>query len=509
MRRSMNQPLLECEHIGKAFFGTSVLRDVCLSLPAGSVLGLVGENGAGKSTFMNILGGILPADAGEILLAGKAYAPRHAGEARAAGIALVHQELNLFANLSIAENLFLAEFPGKRMLPPGWIDRKEMRRQAAALLADVRLELDPQTCVGKLSPGQCQLIEIAKALQGQPRVVVLDEPTTSLTRQESDHLFEILANLRQSGVSIIYISHNLADVLRLSDRIVVLRDGQVQAAGPVEQFDIDRMIHLMIGRSLEALFPSRSAPAAGKVVLEVRGLTQPKVVEDIDFELSGGEILGISGLMGAGRTELARILFGLDPYQQGEIRLHGVPLRPNPRECIRRGMAFLTEDRRQEGLLLDANIAENIGLVSLPHFASRPLGWLQRRQLLERVSELAMSLSLRCQHLQRQRARTLSGGNQQKVVLAKWLLHGSNVLLLDEPTRGVDIGARQEIYRQIDQLAAAGAGVLMISSEMEELVGLCDRILVMAGGRIQSIVQRDQFDRHALLQSAFGEEGPP
>ena len=503
----MNQPLLECKQVGKAFFGTPVLRDVCFSLPSGSVLGVVGENGAGKSTLMNILGGILPADAGEILLAGKTYAPRHAREAREAGIALVHQELNLFANLSIAENLFLADFPSKRRVASGWLDRKTMRQKAQSLLAAVRLDLDPRTRVERLSPGQCQLVEIAKALHGKPRIVILDEPTTSLTRQESEHLFAILGNLRQSGVSIICISHNLTDVLRLSDRIVVLRDGQVQAIGSAEQFDVDRMIRLMIGRSLEALFPSRSPPATSKVVLEVRGLSQSNVVEDIDFTLSSGEILGISGLMGSGRTELARILFGLAPYQRGEIRLHGIPLRPSPRECIRRGMAFLTEDRRQEGLLLDANIVENIGLVALPQFALRPFGWLTGGKLLERVSGLAASLSLSFQHLQRQRVRTLSGGNQQKVVLAKWLLRGSDLLLLDEPTRGVDIGARQEIYRQIDRLSAAGAGVLMISSEMEELMGLCDRILVMAGGRIQSIVQRDQFDRHAMLQSAFGEGG--
>lgn len=307
-------------------------------------------------------------------------------------------------------------------------------------------------------------------------------------------------------MSIIYISHNLGDVLRLCDDIVVLRDGQVQAAAPKSEFDLEKMIAFMVGRSLQTMFPQRRQPPSQEVLLEVRGLSQPNVIQQISFSLHRGELLGISGLMGSGRTELARILFGLDPCQCGQIVVRGTPLTHlSPRQCIRHGMAFLTEDRRGEGLLMEASIQDNISLVSLERFASTPCGLVQHRELQDRVADLARSLDIDYRHLKRQPVQTLSGGNQQKVVLAKWFLGPTDVFILDEPTRGVDVGAKCQIYQQIVELADQGAGVLLISSELEELVGLCDRILVMADGRVQSVVEKKDFDRHEMLRSALGE----
>jgi ribose transport system ATP-binding protein len=505
----MERPILEFRGVSKSFFGTHALRSVSLSLPAGHVLGLVGENGAGKSTLMNVLGGMLQADSGEMLLDGKPLAPRDPRQSAAAGIAMVHQELNLFANLSIAENLFLTDMPQLRS-PPGWIRWGELHRRTRELLQAVQLSLDPATPVESLTPGERQLVEIAKALRSRARIVVFDEPTTSLTKPEAERLFKIMAGLRRDGVSIIYISHNLGDVLRLCDWIAVLRDGEVQAVGPKEEFTTERMIALMIGRNLETLFPAREPRPAGadtaERMLEVRGVSQDGVVEDISFTLHRGEVLGISGLMGSGRTELARILFGLDSFQRGEILVRGRPLgRPSPRRCIRRGMALLTEDRAAEGLLREASVEENLALVALDHFGSRRLGLIRSRKVRETAGEMVDRLGIECRGL-RQPVKTLSGGNQQKVVLGKWLLSGADVLILDEPTRGVDVGARHEIYQQINRLVGQGAAVVLISSEIEELVGLCDRILVMADGELQADVQRKDFDRSAMLRSALGEE---
>ncbi len=500
----MDQPLLEFRQLSKSFFGTRALRDVSLTLPAGCVLGLVGENGAGKSTLMHILSGTLQPDHGEMRLTGHRFAPRNPREAAEAGVAMVHQELNLFANLSIAENLFLTDLPRWRW-PLGWIRRRELHRRATELLRRVELDVDPGTPVELLAPGQRQLVEIAKALRFRARVVVFDEPTTSLSQSESERLFRIISGLRDDGVSVIYISHNLGDVQRLSNQVAVLRDGAVQAVGPQAEFTSERMISLMIGRTLDTLYPVRCARPSTEAALEVRGLSQCGVVDNISFVLHRHEVLGLAGLMGSGRTELARMLFGLDSFERGEILVHGRPLvRPRPRRSIARGMAFLTEDRGREGLLREASIEDNLPLVALDRFASR-LGLMRSRAIQHAVRELLIKLSVECRN-PRQVVRTLSGGNQQKIVLGKWLLGDANVLILDEPTRGVDIGSRYEIYQQINSLVDQGVAVLLISSELEELVGLCDRILVMSDGVLRADVLRGDFDRHAMLRTALGEE---
>ena len=504
-------PILDLRGIGKSFFGIPVLNDVNLRLGRGEIHGLVGENGAGKSTLMNILGGVLSPDSGSMTLLGQPYAPCTSRDADRHGIAFIHQELNLFANLTIAENFHLPVFPRRRLgnIPLPLLDRTAMRARASELLKTVGLAIHPDALVADLSPGERQLVEIAKAIGSAAKIIILDEPTTSLTSREAERLFELMDALRARGVAMIYISHRLADVLRMCDAITVLRDGQVVGFGPRSEFTEERMISQMVGRSIEQLFPPRSCTPAAEALLEVRNLGRTGVVRDIGFTLHGGEVLGLSGLMGAGRTELARILFGLDPMHTGQILVRGRPLSPSPRQCIAQGMAFLAEDRRAEGLLLDASIPDNAALVALPDFAGRLIRWIDRRRLSARVGETTASVRLAAASAGRQVARTLSGGNQQKVILAKWLLDGPSIFILDEPTRGIDVGAKLEIYRIINTLVERGAGVLLISSEIEELIGMCDRILVMGRGRIVDAIDRPEFDCERILRAALESGGEP
>jgi ribose transport system ATP-binding protein len=482
--------MLTCNQIEKRYFGVPVLRDVNLSLAPGRVLGLVGENGAGKSTLMNILGGVVQADGGTMTLAGEAYAPQTPADATRRGVAFVHQELNLFTNLSLAENLFLPHLPR----------RKVMHAKAAELLAAVDLRIAPDTLVESLSPGERQLVEIAKALGQDARLMIFDEPTTSLTNRETERLFALIERLREQGIAVIYISHVLADIFRLCDELLVLRDGAVVAAGNKDEFTPESLITLMVGRSLSQLYPPRQTQPTTEIVLAAESLTQPCVLEDVSITLQRGEVLGLAGLMGAGRTELARILFGLDPCARGSIKLNGAAIRHrSTRERIQLGMALLTENRREEGLLMDAGIADNIALAALAGFTSK--GLIASARLQEAVTEAVAAVQIK--GASQQAVRTLSGGNQQKVVLAKWLLQKPSVFILDEPTRGVDVGARAEIYRLIHQLTEQGAGVLFISSEIEELMGMCDRLLVMRQGTITASFVRDEFDREQILSAAL------
>ncbi len=502
--------LLQFEGITKRFAGVPVLRDVTLAVETGTTLGLVGENGAGKSTLMNILGGNLRPDTGRLIWDGRPFAPAGPAEAAAAGIAFVHQELNLFPNLSIAENLFLTRLPRRGRLP--WIRRRELAAQTRRWLREVGLEAAPETPVERLSAGERQLVEIARALSLEPRLIIFDEPTTSLSDRETRQFFELMSRLRARGLTMIYISHTLEDVLRLSDLVAVLRDGALVGHGPRTDFDAARLITLMVGRSLNQLYPSRAswaqpAPAPpGTPLLEVRDLTQPGVVRDVSFTLHAGEVLGLFGLMGAGRSELARMLFGLDPFARGTVRLAGQPLRSiKPDRSLRCGVAFLTEDRREDGLALEASIADNLALVTLRRHAHRSTGWLDLAGLADAVRAVRAAVRLTPTARDEAPVQTLSGGNQQKVVLGKWLLADPRVLLLDEPTRGIDVGAKFEIYQLIHKRADAGAGVLLISSELEELIGLCDRILVMRRGELVDELRRADFDRERILRAALHE----
>ena len=495
--------MIEFRNIEKSFFGVKVLKSVSFAVPPGQTVGIVGENGAGKSTLMNILGGNLRPDAGEMRLNGQFYAPKSPREAEHARVAFIHQELNLFANLSIAENIFAGGFPRRaRWLP--FIDRRKMHARTAELLDELSLAYAPDTLIERLSAGERQLVEIAKALAFDARLIIFDEPTTSLSARETDRLFAIMAKLRARGISMIYISHSLGHVLKLCDEIVVLRDGAVVGNEPVAQLSIERMVSLMVGREITQLFPKRQTRPGDAVALEVRGVSQPGVARDITFQLRRGEILGVSGLMGSGRSELARILFGLDPCAAGEIRLNGELLNGlPPRERIRRGLAFLTEDRRAEGLCMEAAIADNVALVALPRFVRTVFRFVNRADARAAVTSIREAVKLTASARDDQAVKTLSGGNQQKVVLAKWLLNEPKVFILDEPTRGIDVGAKHEVYRLINELAARGAGVLMISSEVEELIGMCDRILVLRRGAIRDTVAPHEFDRERILRAAL------
>ncbi|HEX7861975.1 MAG TPA: sugar ABC transporter ATP-binding protein [Verrucomicrobiae bacterium] len=496
------KPILEFRKIEKAFFGVRVLKGISFSVPEGSILGIVGENGAGKSTMMNILGGNLRADGGEILIGDERLVAADPRESERRGIAFIHQELNLFPNLSIAENLFLTRFPRAGGLP--WIKRGELNRRAAELLKEVGLDVSPDRSVETLSAGERQLLEVAKALSFNARIIIFDEPTTSLTSREIEVLFALIAKLRARGMTMIYISHALQDVFRLCDDILVLRDGEVVAHDATETFSTDKLISLMVGRSLEQVFPGRAKTRSGEVLLEVRRLVRGEVIRDVSFSLRAGEVLGISGLMGAGRSELARAIFGLDRRSSGEVRIHGETVRKSsPRAMIRRGLAFLTENRRSEGLCMDGSIAENLTLAALPIYSKHASGWLSRENIRTAVQKMRGEVHLDAKARSEQPIRTLSGGNQQKVVLGKWLLRNPKILILDEPTRGVDVGAKAEIYRLISELAGQGMGILLISSEIEELIGLSDCIVVMRGGTIVDELARAEFDRERILRAAL------
>ena len=506
----MADPLLEVCGLDKSFFGVPVLRDVSFTLARGRVLGLVGENGSGKSTTMNILGGVHRPDGGTLAFDGAPYAPGSPRDATLRGIAFIHQELSLFPNLSIAENLFLDHFPRRASRLP-LIHRRRLRERAVAALGLLDLRIAPDTPVSRLAPGERQLVEVAKALTREAKLIIFDEPTTSLTTREAERLFGVIARLRSRGISVIYISHILGDVLQLCDDIVVLRDGQVVAAEKRAAMQVERMIALMVGRTIDRLFPERgTVPDRARPVLSVRGLSQPGVVHDIGFDLFAGEVLGVSGLMGSGRSELARILFGLDPYAQGEILVAGTPLAPlSPRAAMARGMAFLTEDRRGEGLMMDATIIDN---AILPSLAGEPRSLLSAAAARRRgpgVRRACEEVQLRVHDPETTLARTLSGGNQQKLVIAKWLLRHPSIFILDEPTRGIDVGAKYEVYKIINRLVAEGTAVLLISSELEELIGMADRIMVMRRGELGGMHDRASFHREGLLRDALGSQTIP
>ncbi len=497
--------MIEFVNIEKGFFGVKVLKGVSFAVKPGETVGLVGENGAGKSTLMNILGGNLQPDAGEMRLNGQPYTPRSPRDAEHARIAFIHQELNLFGNLSIAENLFIGGFPRSATWLP-FIDRRKIRERTSELLRELQLPYGPDTLVERLSAGERQLVEIAKALAIDAKLIIFDEPTTSLTARETERLFAIMAKLRERGISMIYISHSLSDVLNLCDEIVVLRDGAVVGNAPASELPMERMIALMVGREITQLFPRRDTKPEEGIALDVRGVSQPSVARNITFQLRRGEVLGVAGLMGSGRSELARILFGLDPCAAGEIRLNGQLLNGlSPRERIQRGLAFLTEDRRMEGLCMEAAIADNAALVALPRFARGLFGFVSEKKSRAAVRNIREAVKLTPSARDAQPVKTLSGGNQQKVVLAKWLLNEPKVFIIDEPTRGIDVGAKHEVYRLINELAARGTGVLVISSEVEELIGICDRILVMRRGEIRDTVGASEFDRERILRAALHE----
>ena len=500
----MDDLILQFCNIDKSFFGVRVLKNVSLDIPRGHIVGLIGENGAGKSTLMNILGGVVSLDHGKMLLNGQEYAPRDPAHASAAGIAFIHQELNLFTNLSIAENFFISGFPLIGKTP--FLDKKHIRARAQEYMRLVDLDISPDTTVEKLSPGERQLVEVAKALSQDSKIIIFDEPTTSLTARETERLFSLIKRLHDSGKTIIYISHILRDVLELADNIAVLRDGELVQCGPRHEFTIHKMISLMVGRDIDQLYPERASKPTDQVMLAVNRLSKAGIVHNINFSLHKGEILGVFGLMGSGRSELAQIIFGLESYDRGEIVVEGNPRNHRtPVKSIQQNIAFVTENRRDEGLLMNATVADNMGLVALPKFTMPVTNIVRQSSFFEAIRNVVALLQVKVNNAFENQAKGLSGGNQQKVVLGKWLMNQPSILIVDEPTRGVDVGAKYEIYSIINDIAARGAAVLFISSEIEELIGVCDRIMVMGGGEILGCFEQSDFKKEKILKTAFRE----
>lgn len=491
--------LLTVEKITKRFPGVVALNRVDLRIDKGEVLAVIGENGAGKSTLMKILAGVQPPDEGQIKINGESVTFDGVEDSLDAGIALIHQELNLATNLSIGANIFLGREPHRF----GVIDEKGIHREAKKFLRLVGLDESTHTLVSDLPIGRQQMVEIAKALAVDARVLIMDEPTSSLSAKESDALFAVINDLRKRDVAIIYISHRMAEVKQLADRVTALRDGE--NAGELDRADVshDAMVRLMVGRDVEQFY-TRTRHEPGETVLEVRELRSPEHPEHpVSFSLKTGEVVAISGLIGAGRTELIQSLFGATPPLSGEVIVAGEPITPQtPGDAIAAGIALVPEDRKQQGLIIDMSVRENVSLASLRR-DRKSLGVLNTAQEQFISAEMTEKLNVKMPS-DGQIIRFLSGGNQQKVVLGKWLAMNPKVLLLDEPTRGIDVGAKREIYQLIDQLASEGMAILVISSELEEVLGLADRVLVMHEGQLAGTLDRSEMSEESIMQLATG-----
>ena len=459
----MSEFILELKDIRKGFFGVEVLHGVNLQFKPGEVYGLVGENGAGKSTMMNIIGGVFPADGGEMYLDGQKYSPVTPRDAKAARIAFIHQELNLFSNLSVAENLYLDDLPKNKF---GAVDYKFMHREAGKRLKELGLEISPRAMVSDLPMGVRQTVEIAKALLMDAQIILFDEPTTSLSQKEKEYLFNTIRALKAKGVAIVYISHILEDVFDLCDEVAVLRDGAIIGKRMKAELQKDDIVSMMVGRKLENAYPIIEKEI-GDVFFTAKDVQAPPAVKGCSLELRHGEVLGIFGLMGAGRTEFVRAMYGLDPMVAGELKFDGdVIQKPTPKTCIEHGIAFITEDRRNEGLLMPKPIDENLILVKMDEITTN-IGVVPNKAVDELTTAAIKDLYIKVSDKKLQLATNLSGGNQQKVVIGKWLMKSPRMLIMDEPTRGVDVGAKYEIYSLIPDLAKRGSGVICISTEME------------------------------------------
>lgn len=488
--------LLRMSEVGKAFGATKALRGVSLEVRAGEVLALIGENGAGKSTLMKILSGALAPDSGTMELAGKRFAPQRPVDSLDQGVAMIYQELTLALDMSVEDNILL----GQETSFWGWLDRGEQRRRVADALALLgHPELRPETPVALLSIGARQLVEIARALVRRSRLIVFDEPTSSLPRHDVDHLFEVIRRLRSEGMGIVYISHFLEEVRSLCDRYTVLRDGQSVSSGPLAGVTEEELVALMVGRNVDTLFPV-VPHQAGDVVLALDRLRAPTLAASVSLELRRGEILGLAGLMGAGRTELLRAIFSLDPVRSGEVRVAAAAIGPFPAGRIAAGIGMVSEDRKTEGLAQNRSLADNLtytrldpyqtwGLLDLPRRDAAAEQWLARLQVKARDAQ--------------QEVQALSGGNQQKVAIARLLHQEAEILLLDEPTRGIDVGTKAEIYRLMGELAAAGKAIIFVSSYLPELLAVCDRIGAMCRGKLREIRPAREWTEETLLAAAL------
>jgi ribose transport system ATP-binding protein len=492
-------PVLEMRHIRKTFPGVVALDDVDFELRRGEVHILLGENGAGKSTLMKILSGAYQKSAGQIILDGAEVEIKNPKHAQTLGISTIYQEFNLIPQLSVGENILLGREPQRL---PGLIDQRAVFQTAARALSDLGLTLDPRKLVKELRVAEQQMVEVAKALSLDARIMIMDEPTAALTEHEIGELFTTIRQLKDQGVSIVYISHRMEELFEIGDRVTVLRDGRSVGTYDVRGMSKSELIRLMVNRELTELFPKERA-ARGPEVLRLEGLSTEDGLKDISFSLHKGEVLGIAGLLGAGRTELARAIFGLDTITGGTIYINGVPRRiGSPRAAINSGIGFLTEDRKSQGLVLPLSVKENLCLSSVDRFSR--WGIVDTDEEQQAASLYVKELRIKTPSLD-QKVVFLSGGNQQKVVLSKWLCCESKVFIFDEPTRGVDVGAKAEIYQLMNRLTASGVAIIMISSEMLEVLGMSDRILVMRGGRIAGEFSAEDATQERVLACALGE----
>ncbi len=492
----MDEVIVRMEHITKTFPGVKALDDVHFELRAGEVMALLGENGAGKSTLMKILSGVYTRDGGEMEIFGKSYGDLTPKEAQALGVAIIHQELNMCRHLSIAENMFL----GREKTRLGTLSQREMETEASNALEELGIDLDPRQVVGELPVSKQQMVEIAKALSTNAKILIMDEPTSSLTSREIDDLFRIIRDLKAKGCGVVYISHRLEELQYIVDRVTIMRDGQFVTSGRFQDMTMDEIIANMVGREIKEKFP-RVQCKKGKCVFEARGLNAGRMVRDVSFQLYEGEIVGFAGLMGAGRTETTRAIFGVDPKESGRLFLDGreVSIR-SVEDAIRNGIVLAPEDRKKDGLCTKLSMRENIALPNLDIICDKA-GVVRKRREEQMCNEAIANLRIKTAGLDSD-AATLSGGNQQKVVVAKWLARNSRVVMFDEPTRGIDVAAKVEIYHLMNRLKQQGIAVMFVSSEMPEVMGIADRIIVMCDGRITGEIGSGEATQEKILTLA-------
>jgi len=493
------EPLLRMESISKSFPGVKALSNVTIDLQYGEVLALVGENGAGKSTLMKILTGIYPKDEGTITLQGKEILVQSPKQAQELGISIIHQELNLMKDLTVAENIFIGREPKGTMNL--LVNDKQLNKQTAELFNKLNLDLDPKTKVRHLTVAKQQMVEIAKALSFNSKILIMDEPTTALTETEIDTLFDIINSIREKGVGIIYISHRMDELKRISNRITVMRDGTYVDTLETSETEMSKVIQLMVGRHVYIESKPNIASGEKETVLKVSNISTKNLLKDVSFELKKGEILGFAGLMGAGRTEVARVLFGADPSTKGTINLHGKDVKiKSPADAVKQGIGYLSEDRKQYGLLVSMDVKSNIALATIKDYQTKSF-FVSDSKIRKTATKYVDSLKIKTPSVD-QEIRLLSGGNQQKVVIAKWLQRDCDILIFDEPTRGIDVGAKGEIYKLLDELAASGKSIIMISSELPEVLRMSHRIVVMSEGKITGVLSSEEATQEKIMEYA-------
>jgi ribose transport system ATP-binding protein len=487
------------EGIYKSFPGVQALSDARFDLHYGEVHALVGENGAGKSTLMKILGGIYHRDAGRVILEGQEVEITSPGMAQHLGISIIHQELNLMPHLTVAQNIFIGREPRAKI--SFVVDDKTTNEKALGLFELLNLRLDPNTKVADLTVAKQQMVEIAKALSFNAKILVMDEPTAALTDTEIEELFTVIRQLRQKGVGIVHISHRIEELKQISDRVTVMRDGRYIDTLKTSEASIDRIINLMVGRTIYESAPELPEKPSQEVVLEVRNLNRGKALRDISFNLKKGEILGFAGLIGAGRTEVARAIFGADSCETGDIFINGKRVHiKNPGDAVTHGIGYLSEDRKRYGLTLGMDVKENVAMAAMKKFLTW-LGWMDFKKTAARGQEMVKALNIKTPNLE-QKVKFLSGGNQQKVVIGKWLTADTNILIFDEPTRGIDVGAKSEIYKLLNDLAHQGKSIIMISSELPEILRMSHRVVVMCEGRVTGILSAKEANQESIMKYA-------